>query len=145
MAKCQLAVAAAAARHSAPRTDERRAPRSGPLSVALDGPLTAFRPRFAGGVTTVCLAAPRSVRGTPMPTTNRQTHPFSVRSLVSRLSQHRGHLPSGRDGQRGQGMVEYGLILVLVALVVIGALLALSGQLQTVFNNISNGLAGGNP
>ena len=47
--------------------------------------------------------------------------------------------------QRGQGMVEYGLILVLVAVAVIGVLLALSGQLQTVFNNIQNGLAGGTP
>ena len=47
--------------------------------------------------------------------------------------------------QRGQGMVEYGLILVLVSIAVIGALLALNTQLKTVFNNIVNGLQGSNP
>ncbi len=45
--------------------------------------------------------------------------------------------------QKGQGMVEYGLILVLVSIAVIGTLIALNGQLKTVFNNIINGLAGG--
>jgi Flp pilus assembly pilin Flp len=40
-------------------------------------------------------------------------------------------------------MVEYGLILVLVSIAVIGTLIALNGQLKTVFNNIVNGLAGG--
>ncbi len=45
--------------------------------------------------------------------------------------------------QEGQGMVEYGLILVLVSIAVIGTLIALSGQLKTVFDNIVNGLAGG--
>jgi pilus assembly protein Flp/PilA len=64
-----------------------------------------------------------------------------VRAAVASLT-----LPLGRSrSQRGQGMVEYGLILVLVAVAVIGLLLALSGQLGTVFNNIQNGLAGGQP
>lgn len=43
-------------------------------------------------------------------------------------------------GQRGQGMVEYGLILVLVSLVVVAALLAVGSQLNTIFNNIVNQL-----
>jgi pilus assembly protein Flp/PilA len=43
-------------------------------------------------------------------------------------------------GQRGQGMVEYGLILVLVSIAVVVALTALGGQLQTVFDTIKNGL-----
>jgi pilus assembly protein Flp/PilA len=42
--------------------------------------------------------------------------------------------------QRGQGMVEYGLILVLVSLVVVAALLAVGSQLSTIFNNIINQL-----
>jgi len=46
-------------------------------------------------------------------------------------------------GQKGQGMVEYGLILVLVSIAVIGTLIALNSQLKIVFNNIINGLAGG--
>jgi pilus assembly protein Flp/PilA len=38
--------------------------------------------------------------------------------------------------QSGQGMVEYALILALVALVVIVALLATGGQLINVYSNI---------
>ncbi len=47
--------------------------------------------------------------------------------------------------QKGQGMVEYGLILVLVSIAVIGALIALNGQLKSVFNNIVSGLQGTSP
>jgi pilus assembly protein Flp/PilA len=43
-------------------------------------------------------------------------------------------------GQRGQGMVEYGLILLLVAIAVVVALTSLGGQLKPVFNTIKNGL-----
>ena len=38
--------------------------------------------------------------------------------------------------QSGQGMVEYALILALVALIVIVALLATGGQLINVYSNI---------
>jgi pilus assembly protein Flp/PilA len=43
----------------------------------------------------------------------------------------------------GQGLVEYGLIIALVALVVIGALMALGGQLSTTFGDIVGKLTGG--
>jgi Flp pilus assembly pilin Flp len=39
-------------------------------------------------------------------------------------------------GQSGQGMVEYGFILVLVALVVVASLLALGNAIPTIFNNV---------
>lgn len=42
--------------------------------------------------------------------------------------------------QHGQGMVEYALILVLVAVVVIVALTALGGQIQGVFHTITSTL-----
>ena len=38
--------------------------------------------------------------------------------------------------QNGQGMVEYALILALVALIVIVALIATGGQLMNVYSNI---------
>lgn len=41
----------------------------------------------------------------------------------------------------GQGMVEYGLIIVLVAIVVVTALTAVGTQVSTVFNNIVTQLA----
>ncbi len=41
-----------------------------------------------------------------------------------------------RSGQRGQGMVEYALILVLVSIVVIVILLTMGNQIVNVFSNV---------
>ena len=43
--------------------------------------------------------------------------------------------------EKGQGLVEYALILVLVAVVVIGALMALGPIISNVFDEINNSLA----
>ena len=40
----------------------------------------------------------------------------------------------------GQGMVEYALILVLIAVVVIAVLIVLGNQVQNVFCNISGAI-----
>ena len=45
--------------------------------------------------------------------------------------------------ESGQGMVEYGLILALVAVVVIGALTLLGGGLEEIFDEIVDELPGG--
>ncbi|HEX3630222.1 MAG TPA: Flp family type IVb pilin [Candidatus Dormibacteraeota bacterium] len=45
-----------------------------------------------------------------------------------------------RRGERGQGMVEYALILVLIAVVVIAILIVLGNQVQNVFCNISGAI-----
>jgi pilus assembly protein Flp/PilA len=42
--------------------------------------------------------------------------------------------------QEGQGLVEYALILVLVALVIIAALVLLGGRLQNIFGTINTQL-----
>jgi pilus assembly protein Flp/PilA len=42
--------------------------------------------------------------------------------------------------QRGQGMVEYGLIILLVAIVVVVALTSLGNQLKPLFNTVKNSL-----
>lgn len=44
----------------------------------------------------------------------------------------------GDDG--GQGLVEYALIISVIALAVIGAMVFLGSQIQTVFSNIGNNL-----
>ncbi|MGE5553690.1 MAG: Flp family type IVb pilin [Betaproteobacteria bacterium] len=44
------------------------------------------------------------------------------------------------QGEEGQGMVEYGLIIALVAIVVIIFLQAMGGRLGTTFQNITNQL-----
>jgi pilus assembly protein Flp/PilA len=43
--------------------------------------------------------------------------------------------------EEGQGLVEYALILVLVALVVLAILLLLGPQIANVFSKVTNGLA----
>ncbi len=40
----------------------------------------------------------------------------------------------------GQGLVEYALILVLIAIVVIGILTLLGGRVSEVFSSINSGL-----
>ena len=45
--------------------------------------------------------------------------------------------------ESGQGMVEYGLIIALIAVVLIGALTALGGGLSNIFGNITTALGSG--
>ncbi len=42
--------------------------------------------------------------------------------------------------EEGQGLVEYALILVLIAIVVIGILSVLGGRVSSVFSQIDSGL-----
>jgi pilus assembly protein Flp/PilA len=44
--------------------------------------------------------------------------------------------------ERGQGLVEYALILVLVAIVVIAILALVGPQIANIFSQITNGLGG---
>ncbi|MFQ5577522.1 MAG: hypothetical protein ACE5G8_11110 [Anaerolineae bacterium] len=48
-----------------------------------------------------------------------------------------------QSGDRGQGLVEYALLLVLVAVVVIGILLLLGPQIGGVFSSVANALGAG--
>jgi pilus assembly protein Flp/PilA len=41
---------------------------------------------------------------------------------------------------RGQGLIEYALIIALVAIVVIGSLILLGPQIGSIFQNINNNL-----
>ncbi len=49
-----------------------------------------------------------------------------------------------REDESGQGLVEYALILVLIAIVVIAALTFLGGEVSTVFSNIARSLNAAN-
>ena len=44
-----------------------------------------------------------------------------------------------RDNERGQGMVEYALILALVALICVGVLATLGGLVKSTLQGIVNG------
>ena len=48
-------------------------------------------------------------------------------------------MQSKRRGQRGQGLVEYSLIIALVAIVVIGILFLLGPAVGNIFSTITNG------
>ena len=49
---------------------------------------------------------------------------------------------SSKKNEKGQGLVEYALILVLVAIVVVGALTVLGPRVGNVFSDINNSIAG---
>jgi pilus assembly protein Flp/PilA len=53
----------------------------------------------------------------------------------------RGLIDAARTREEGQGMIEYALILVLIAIVVIVILSTLGKTVNNVFSNISKGLA----
>jgi pilus assembly protein Flp/PilA len=44
--------------------------------------------------------------------------------------------------EKGQAMVEYGLIIALVAVLIIGAVLVLTGALDGLFRDIGDALSG---
>lgn len=50
------------------------------------------------------------------------------------------YLTAQTEKEEGQGMVEYGLIIALVAIVVIVALAAVGTELDTIFGEITSGL-----
>jgi Flp pilus assembly pilin Flp len=50
--------------------------------------------------------------------------------------------PDGPARRAGQSLVEYALIIVLIAIAIIVAMTALSTQLQSVFTRISGSLGG---
>lgn len=52
----------------------------------------------------------------------------------------RQHDVATRRRERGQGMVEYAFILILVAVVALVAVQALGHTTQNLYSNISNGL-----
>ena len=45
-----------------------------------------------------------------------------------------------RNAERGQGLVEYSLIIALVAIVVIAILVLMGPQIGNIFSTITNGL-----
>ena len=45
------------------------------------------------------------------------------------------------EGEEGQGLVEYALILFLVAVVVIGILILLGPRIGSIFSSVTKGLS----
>lgn len=58
-----------------------------------------------------------------------------MRDLMQRIFMMLNYLKSREDGQ---GLTEYALILVLVAIVCVAALLFLGGSLNNVLSNVGN-------
>lgn len=56
-----------------------------------------------------------------------------VANLIALLM---ARLPFDLDNEEGQGMAEYGLILALIAIVVIGALTFMGTGIEKVFDDI---------
>jgi pilus assembly protein Flp/PilA len=49
-------------------------------------------------------------------------------------------IPVRESGEKGQGLAEYALILALIAIVAIGALLFLGGQISAILSSIGQAL-----
>ena len=60
--------------------------------------------------------------------------------MLSNLYLRLRELMVRKDDEEGQGMVEYALILVLIAAVVIVILAVVGKQVSNVFSNVSGGL-----
>ena len=61
---------------------------------------------------------------------------YKFRYKALSTSKEVGDLDRLGDLQKGQGMVEYALILVLVSIVVIVILLTMGDQIANVFSNV---------
>lgn len=57
------------------------------------------------------------------------------------LKMYFGYFKALMTSKKGQGMVEYGLLVSLIAVVVIAALLLLGPQIASVFTSITGKLA----
>ncbi len=56
------------------------------------------------------------------------------------LKMYMEYLKAFRSNKKGQGMVEYGLIISLIAVAVIAALVILGPKIANLFNNVSNNM-----
>jgi len=61
-------------------------------------------------------------------------------AVIHSISKGRAMLRSFFAKEEGQGLVEYALILVLIAIVVIGILSLLGSKVSQVFSRINSGL-----
>ena len=61
-------------------------------------------------------------------------------TMMNMLSMVKNYAKGFIKKEEGQGMVEYGLIIALIAIVVIVALILVGDQLAVIFNNIADKL-----
>ena len=67
--------------------------------------------------------------------------PAFVATLVALVRSKSPHAISRRNDERGQGLVEYGLVLILIAIFVVVVVGVVGHQANNVFSNVSNGLS----
>jgi len=63
-----------------------------------------------------------------------------IRSIINRLALIGLGDISQLRREEGQTLIEYALILVLIAVVVIGVVTLLGGQISSIFNKVQNAL-----
>jgi pilus assembly protein Flp/PilA len=56
------------------------------------------------------------------------------------IKMYMDYLKAYIHSKKGQGMVEYGLIISLIAVAVIAALVILGPKIASLFNNVSNNM-----
>jgi Flp pilus assembly pilin Flp len=65
--------------------------------------------------------------------------------LTKKLLERRDDIRAALDSERGQGMVEYALILFLISIGAVLFLTAIGFDVQEVFNEVENALGIGDP
>jgi pilus assembly protein Flp/PilA len=63
-------------------------------------------------------------------------------ALSTRIAWRAAELRDGLRRRQGQGMVEYALIIALIAIVLVAALTAFGGGLQKLYTSIGNTVNG---
>lgn len=61
--------------------------------------------------------------------------------LMNLVNYFNTHVKARFDNEKGQGMVEYGLIIAVVAIVAVVGFKLLGGNLNTIINNVAGELA----
>jgi pilus assembly protein Flp/PilA len=67
--------------------------------------------------------------------------PAFIPALVALVRSMTAPTSLRRNDERGQGLVEYGLVIILIAIVVIVVVGVIGHQANNVFSNVSNGLS----
>lgn len=60
--------------------------------------------------------------------------------MIQLISFIQSRLAATRDDDRGATMVEYGILVALIAVFLIGAITFMRNELETLFNTVGNAL-----
>ena len=110
-------------------------------------PKPAFSVVAAAGMVVDVIAYPLPMRAVywQIPNVLGQTSHSAINDAQAAFTDHfwgkgEGYMLTFFKEEEGQGLVEYALIIAVIAIAVIVAMVFLRGQIQNIFSNIGNNL-----